>query len=361
MKKRILLFGIILTMAGQLCLATIWTVSNHPDSPGQFTDLQVAVDSASAGDTVYVSGSPNNYGVITLRKQLVLIGAGFHPDNQWEYPSRLHSIGLELAYDPYPNLVSSPAGSVITGFYIDAGIYNYPGGIDNITIARNNVGSISLGGCDDNYTTGWKIYNNICASISGDQYGYHNNIIISNNIMTGSYALQQFQTSSVLISNNLFYGSNNPLTNGSLSGSVVTNNIFYGYNIGGGYDPSYCIFNNNISYGGTYMEFIFGTNTGGGNFVNVDPEFVNAPCCTFPTNYGGDFHLMASSVGKNAGTDGTDIGIYGGMYPFPWGGEDPYQYSAPPKIPQVLEMNLQNVALPQNGTLNVQVKARKQD
>jgi len=29
-----------------------------------------------------------------------------------------------------------------------------------------------------------------------------------------------------------------------------------------------------------------------------------------------DYHLKADSPGKNAGKDGTDIGIYGGSYPW---------------------------------------------
>lgn len=353
MKKRILLFGIILTLAGQVCQATIWTVSNHPDSPGQFTDLQVAVDSAGAGDTVYVSGSPFSYGSISIRKQLVLIGAGFHPDNQWGFKTTIHQLELTRELDAYSNIISSSAGSVIMGihFIVQILLGNSGGGIDNITLSRNDIASIYIYNIASNSCTGWRIYNNKCGSIS--DCGYSHNCIISNNIFDGSN-ISGFNSSSILFSNNIFNSSN---LGGGLNGVIVSNNIFYGSNINPG--NTYCIFNNNISYGGTYMEFIFGTNTGGGNFVDVDPEFVDPPINLY--NYSGDFHLMASSVGKNAGTDGTDIGIYGGMYPFPWGGDDPYQYSAPPKIPQVLEMNLQNAALPQNGTLNVQVKARKQD
>lgn len=41
---------------------------------------------------------------------------------------------------------------------------------------------------------------------------------------------------------------------------------------------------------------------------------MNAPTAEFSYQY--DFNLQIQSPGINAGTDGTDIGIYGGA--FPW-------------------------------------------
>ena len=35
--------------------ATVWTVSNNPNSPGQYTSLQMAVDSSTMGDTILVA------------------------------------------------------------------------------------------------------------------------------------------------------------------------------------------------------------------------------------------------------------------------------------------------------------------
>ena len=96
-------------------------------------------------------------------------------------------------------------------------------------------------------------------------------------------------------------------------------------------------------------------NTGVNNQIDVDPLFVNVSSTTF--DYAYDYHLQATSPGKNAGTDGTDIGIYGGAYPFPSGGEVPWQTSIKPYMPQILEMNVLNAVIPLNDTLQVQVKA----
>ena len=58
--------------------ATIWTVSNNPNSPGQYTSLQMAVDSSGMGDTILVAGSSTTYGIVDIYWQLTIIGAGFH-------------------------------------------------------------------------------------------------------------------------------------------------------------------------------------------------------------------------------------------------------------------------------------------
>ena len=52
MKKLILLC----VAAGSLftAKAAVITVSNNPNSPGQYTSLQTAIDAAASGDTLYV-------------------------------------------------------------------------------------------------------------------------------------------------------------------------------------------------------------------------------------------------------------------------------------------------------------------
>jgi hypothetical protein len=135
-----------------------------------------------------------------------------------------------------------------------------------------------------------------------------------------------------------------------------------------------CTFNNNLSYlttiadpagytpANSFVNTFTGTgggsNFGGGNIVGQDPLYVSV------SNFNdyvatANYRLQASSLGKNAGTDGTDLGIYGGSYPFPSGGApgSGYDTSPMPPIPQVTELNIQNATVPVNGTLNVNVKA----
>lgn len=70
---------------------------------------------------------------------------------------------------------------------------------------------------------------------------------------------------------------------------------------------------NNGNYTGSNAQNAYGINnlteTWGNTFINSDS---NTPF-NYPTD---NFHLKINSIGKNAGTDGTDIGIYGGLYPW---------------------------------------------
>ena len=79
--------------------ATVLTVSNNPPTAGQYTDLQVAVNSANEGDTLLLHGSPNNYGGISMNKKLCLIGAGYIVQR---YPI-IRGI-LQLVLDKFINL-----------------------------------------------------------------------------------------------------------------------------------------------------------------------------------------------------------------------------------------------------------------
>ena len=67
------LLTLFISLAGN---ATILTVNNNNPSPGQYSDLQVAIDAANAGDTLLIHRSPTSYGNATITKQLTLIGEG---------------------------------------------------------------------------------------------------------------------------------------------------------------------------------------------------------------------------------------------------------------------------------------------
>jgi hypothetical protein len=138
----------------------------------------------------------------------------------------------------------------------------------------------------------------------------------------------------------------------------------------------FCTFNKNISlqntvatasyfnptniFETTYIGSGGGANSGSGNLVGTNPQFVNVPNNnTYDATY--NYRLQSSSPGKAPfSTDGTDAGIYGGSYPFPQGG-DPgsgFDTSPMPPIPQVTAVNIQNATIAPNGTLNVQVQGK---
>jgi len=94
------------------------------------------------------------------------------------------------------------------------------------------------------------------------------------------------------------------------------------------------------------------TNVGSNNIVGQEQSsiFINQEGNTF--NYTHDYHLQTSSPGKNAGTDGTDVGIYGGIYPWKEG-SIPFN----PHFQQV-QVSPKTDA---NGNLNVNIKVEAQE
>jgi hypothetical protein len=368
-----LLVGISLSVSA---MAAVRTVSNNPTRPAQFTTFAAAQTASVNGDTIYIYGSPFQYPDITVGKRLVIIGAGYNPNNQFGQPTNIANIILFRDTG-----VNNASGTVITG--ILTGRLDISGIMSNsIRVFRCRFASyINMrGGSPVGYADSWILYNNIFQSYIYGGAGSRTdasatNIILANNIFGTNAYLYGFNSNTIILDHNIFLGSNNLYQTFNI---IVTNNIFtrttgtvfYGSTTG----PVLCTFNNNLSYLTTIADpasytpatsFVNtftgtggGSNFGGGNIVGQDPLYVSV------TNFNdyvatANYRLQTSSLGKNAGTDGTDLGIYGGSYPFPSGGApgSGYDTSPMPPIPQVTELNIQNATVPVNGTLNVNVKA----
>ena len=144
---------------------------------------------------------------------------------------------------------------------------------------------------------------------------------------------------------------------------MFTNNIFYGISAYSETLIYYCEWNNNVTFLTSNNDlYITGTSSGGNNLINTNPMFVDVPLENPSFEYIHDFHLQAGSTLIDAGTDGTDIGIYGGLYPWPESEiESPFQTSPMPSIPQVIEMNINNSVIPVNGTINIDIEAISND
>lgn len=335
------------------CQATIRTVSNDPQNPAQFTTIQAAVDAAVAGDTIYVSGSPNTYGAVSVNKRLVLIGAGYNPANFLTPPTSIVSAGFTLS--------GSASGTVISGFRL-CGITG-GGGIDNIQIFRNFLGNGCNGVVLNINGSNWAISNNIF-NFGSIQINNSSTIIIQNNIFSnGGVSLSN--QSSVIIDHNLFFGTNSNRSLSNVKNALVSNNIFART-----VDPTidaatqFNLFRNNLNLlanvGDTAPtnSFAGGPNSESGNFVGVDPLFVNAPDFNgYNALY--NYRLQSTSPGKNAGNDGTDLGIYGGGFVFPSAGApgSGFDTSASPPVPQVTNVNIQNTSLAPGAQLRVTIQA----
>jgi hypothetical protein len=113
--------------------------------------------------------------------------------------------------------------------------------------------------------------------------------------------------------------------------------------------------NNNLCYSTT--DTLPGSgNIGSGNLNNTNPLFANYPSQGGGFDCAHDYSFPTTSPAHNAGTDGSDIGITGGISPF-------YDYCAGPKVPTIkyITMPANASSVPQGGTLNVTFKAKNKD
>ncbi len=376
MKKHYFLITALIALFTLSIQAATFTVSNNANSPGQYTSLQEAIDAAAPNDTILVAGSPSSYGDISVGKKLIIIGAGYHsPYGDNSIIGKLYFVNTNLKY-------TSASGSKVMGFIASTIILNadfygsddVTRSIDNVVIERCKIYTYIYMGYESSKI---ETFNNDtirnCVIEGGigsvmEQNGYnyvdifnsvaiHNNIFNSATITLGYWRDYYGTVYSVHIDASTCHLKNNVfLTNGSncfsyVFNMVIENNIFYAAEPQGG---SECVFTKNITYMCLNNTLPGDGNLGSGNLVNQNPLFLNYPIFGGGFDYSQDFHLQASSPGKNAGTDGTDIGIYGGWLPF--------EVGANPYIPQMVEITLPSgSSVPAGGTLNVHFKAKKQN
>ncbi len=344
--------------------AAVLTVSNNPNSPGQYTTITTAITAASNNDTLYVHASATSYGSFTIGKKLTIIGAGW--DGRFYQLGQLKSeVGSITLANVNPN---NPLGTIIMGLYVNGSLTSSNSSapfVTNVTIDRCFIGGNPSSvpalrtaiSAQNGVNTNWTIKNCIIDAFL--------DLYTNGNVVTNCFIEDMASssgTASNIFSNNIFWSNVlvNPLSD--LNNAIVSNNIFF-------YSGSSSIaitnagngntYNNNISFGYT-GAIPQGNNSGSNNQINVSPQFINGP--SVPTsavlsnvpNFNWD--LQTSSPGQNAGTDGTDIGVFGGANPF-----NVFSITGITTLPQITQMNINNSTIPVNGVLNVNVIAKKRN
>jgi hypothetical protein len=142
-------------------------------------------------------------------------------------------------------------------------------------------------------------------------------------------------------------GGNLPLAD-KANGLTVNNSIFYGVRPFIVTTNTSTSASNCLSFGNTNNAFSFTTTTAA--LVGVNPQYTAYNTSASPAFSNTDnYRLSATSPGKNYGTDGKDIGVYGGIFNFTMGGE-------PPSVPVIRAMNLQgSTTVPAGTPINVNV------
>lgn len=363
MKKLMLLTATILSGMTILNAAKI-TVDNSPGSAAAHSTISAAVTAASSGDTLLVYGSSYAYAGFTVDKKLTIIGsAGVDPEVTNENRPSINNISLTTGAN----------GTVISGFNIGY-VQAYNATVNDIGIYNNYFTSTTTGiqwyVCTSN---NWVIEGNVfIASGQSDFISNYsntstlNNILIKNNYFESlwyAYYISTYNNSAFTYRNNVFIlrngSSSYPLCY-SCNSVLFENNIFWqvenSYADITGQNCANCVFNNNIIYnagGGTMTDInsIGNGVSGNNNIMNTNPQFVNFVqdnAYTIAENY----RIANGSPGDNAGTDGTDIGLYGGNYNW-----ENRKY--PKTFPHQEVLNVINNSVPQGTPVNINLKARK--
>jgi len=298
-----------------------------------------AHNAASSGDTIYLSGG-TFYTPSSITKTLYIYGAGHYLDSTQATGKTFISGNLILD--------RNTDGTYIEGIDLTGEVrlqFSTPDTINNISIAyckisgninlsyngntySNNfvlIRSVVIGDIDFSRATNAAVFNSI---IQG-RITNSNGVLYENNILFYSYSLYGYRTitgDNNIIKNNIFF-KNETISGVSGNGNQFFNNLFT---------------TTTPSLGDSY--------TASGNYypVNADSVFVNNNIYTF--DYSKNYHLKHPET--YIGTDGTQIGIYGGTFP--------YKEGAVPSNPHI---QLKNVAptSDSNGHLQIEFKISAQD
>jgi len=311
--------------------AKIWRINNIPGTNTDFVSCADAVNSSAVvnGDTLYVEGSPNNYGGFGLNKRLVIIGTGYFISGA--------NANTGLQANPYSSnfggqaifFDSTCSGSVIMGLdnismVIGPGIGS---ATDNFTVTRCYLTNISqyYGYTANSAMEGWKI--NKC---------YINNLSLSplviknweitNNIFTNTLDAANPANLNNLVRNNVFRGGI-LLYSGYFANNIITGTTFSTVNV---------TIKNNISTGTNLPA-------GNGNINSaLDADLFQG---LTSNSFDGQWRLKPGSPAIGAGE--TIAGVTPDCGPF--GTADPYKLSGIPSVPTIYSLTVP-VSVPSNAT-----------
>lgn len=342
MFRKILLPVFVLTflLAASSLLAQKLIAVQSGNQLTTYNNLDEAINAAAVGSDIYLPGGIFNYSNSNINKRVNIIGVGYNSNSN-------SPTGKTIINGTLPFIENADGGSVIGVECSTIQISD----VENFEIKRCALSAVNIIHNCNNIAISESI---VASSINGS-YLTNTNVLIDRCFIGGLQGGYIASFNSLLLKNSIvfgagscYFGSCSYILNG-VNNSVIENCIL--------------IDGNNCSVG-----FTNGTNEFKNCMVNCDTTllsgqivsncifnqalpniFVNHSGNTFDIN--NNYHLTPPSPGNNAGTDGTDIGIYGTSQPFKDGGL--------PAYPHILFKNIAP-ATDQDGNLliNIQVEAQ---
>ena len=324
---------------------TILVADKNPNAPTGdhvYSDLQECIDNASDGDMIHIIPAAEDYGDVIINKELHLVGSGWVSDNQSGMITKVNTIVF----------VSDKAnGSTLNGLVLIERTH-YPVIFGDLNAPLDTLKNIEIFNCkipgilqrDNCPLKNVILRNNVLATLSSRDGipavnfdvtdGMTESILISNNIIGTNYGNGNVLSgisaaNQTLITNNLLFSNSGYYFFFNIRNCFITNNVFYGssaahFRYGSTVGFNYAnVYTNNLSYectkyGGCDIppaSTSSPANTGSGNLTDTDPLYQNiAASWSWENKW--SLSLLNYSPLSNAGTDGTDIGITGGQYPF---------------------------------------------
>ena len=321
MKRTILTFVIAIATAVIAQAQQISVVS--PQGATQiYSDLNLAIQGASAGSTLYLSGGGFQVNdSSTISKQLTIIGVGHRADNDNADGST--TIGGNIRF------IQGADNSALMGVHLtgNVNIANGDGVVNAILVRFCNVNAIVIGHANCQNIL---INQNYIRNTSD---GGNSAITFTNNIL---HSIQR--VSGGIIDHNLVrYGTLGYYVFQGVDNSQIKNNILV--DPGARLSAFNCIISNNMLLNRTWED----------NSIEVedwDDVFVGAwSGININDNY-----ALKGTQGKNAGTDGTDIGIYGGTG---------FSDAALPPGPRIVSKKIADQT-DSNGNLQIEIQVSAQ-
>jgi hypothetical protein len=260
--------------------------------------LVAAYNASVTGDTIYLPGGAFTPPPV-FDKGLVIIGAGVHPDSTiatfptvitanvtlGENADNIHIEGIDMPYLTSASNVSINS-FLIRRCKINNGVY-LPGDLSNPTIGSAFIGNILIGNLRIGNMTNSIFSNNLIERNLEDSEAntFENNVFI----YTGNTAYFIFEDSdNNVISSNVFVNNTAYLISG-------TGNIF-----------QYNLIETTAGYGTAPIST--------GNYTGIPHGDILVNQTGSNLDFTHDYHLVSPAT--YLGSDGSEVGIYGGTFPF---------------------------------------------
>jgi hypothetical protein len=301
--KILLLFPILFFCSSLTAQSKIAVVNATTGATKIVSTLDSAISISNNGDYIYLPGG--GFTLPALDKSVHIYGAGYNQDssnatgitvlNSSEIHSGASNGSIEGVFFTTNYLSINVSNYTINYCYLQNGIQFYQ--------ASDGTGSSNL--IISNCYIGYAV-NSVYGYDYGSLGGTLTNSIISNNVIIDYVGIGAENT----FANNIFFES---YASAAHSNSCNYNNNVFQFNAGSN-DCSNSIFNNNINA----FPSISNGNSGSGNISEIfNNSFINpgtGPVYSYDVH--DDYQLKTSSLGHNTGTDGKDMGIYGGIIPW---------------------------------------------